>query len=59
MKRNKEDVLINNIMKLQYKIFNQEIYLKFIPITKKRLKKSIDLINNKNLSYIYNKYIFK
>ena len=39
------------------KELNQEWYLNFIPITKKRLNKSLDLINNKNLSRFYNKYI--
>ena len=32
-------------------------YLDFIPITKSRLKKSINLLNNKKLSEFYNKYI--
>ena len=37
---------------------NQDWYLEFIPITLQRLKKSINLTNNKNLINFYNKYIF-
>lgn len=37
---------------------NQSWYLDFIPITKKRLKKSIDFIDDKNLNKFYYKYIF-
>lgn len=39
--------------------FNQNAYLEYIPITLHRLKKSISIINNKNLNNFYNKYIFK
>ena len=37
---------------------NNNFYLKFIPITLARLKKSIKLVNNKNLNRFYNKYVF-
>lgn len=41
------------------KEYNQEWYLDFISITNYRLKKNINLSNNKNLIKFYNKYIFK
>ena len=33
-------------------------YLDFIPVTKKRLLKSINFLNNKSLNNFYHKYIF-
>ena len=36
----------------------EKSYLNFIPTTMKRLKESINLINNNKLSNFYNKYIF-
>lgn len=41
------------------KELKQDWYLDFIPITLKRLKKSIKLINDRKLTNFYNKYIFK
>jgi len=41
------------------KELNQNWYLKFISTTLNRLKKSINLYDNKNLIKFYNKYIFK
>ena len=38
--------------------FDQKFYLKFIPITLSRLKKSINFLDNNNLIKFYNKYIF-
>jgi aminoglycoside/choline kinase family phosphotransferase len=40
------------------KELKQDWYLDFIPITLKRLKKSIKLINDEKLTVFYNKYIF-
>ena len=40
------------------KELKQDCYLDFIPITLKRLKKSIKLINDKKIIDFYNKYIF-
>jgi len=40
------------------KELNQDWYLNFIPVTMKRLKKSIKLFNNTKLTNFYNKYIF-
>jgi aminoglycoside/choline kinase family phosphotransferase len=36
---------------------NQKNYIDYISVTKKRLNKSINLLNNKNLTNFYNKYI--
>ena len=38
---------------------NSELYLNFIYITKKRLRKSLNLLDNNNLTKFYNKYILK
>ena len=40
------------------KDYNQNHYLNFIPVTLARLKKSINLLDDKNLITFYNKYIF-
>jgi len=40
------------------KELKQKWYLDFIPITEKRLKKSITFLNNRQLTQFYNKYIF-
>ena len=40
------------------KEFERDSYLDFIPTTLKRLKKSLELINNKKLTFFYNRYIF-
>ena len=40
------------------KELKQDWYLDFLPVTLKRLKKSIKLLNDKKLSNFYNKYIF-
>ena len=40
------------------KELNQESYLNYIAITKIRLKKSINFVNDDNLTNFYNKYIF-
>ena len=41
------------------KEFNQKFYLKFIPITQQRLKKSLKMLNNNKLINFYNKYLFE
>jgi len=41
------------------KELKQDWYLDFIPVTLKRLRKSIKLINDKKLTDFYNRYIFK
>ena len=41
------------------KELNQDSYLKYIPVTLKRLEKSLDMLNNKNLSLFYKTYILK
>ena len=41
------------------KEFNQKFYLKFIPITQQRLKKSLKMLNNNKLTNFYNKYLFE
>ena len=40
------------------KDFGEKWYLDFIPVTKKRLLKSINFLNNKSLKNFYYKYIF-
>ena len=40
------------------KDLNKNFYLDFIPVTKKRLMKSLIFLNNDNLTQFYNKYIF-
>ena len=49
--------LLGRWIKLSQEL-NQSWYLDFIPVTIKRLRKSIDYINNKKLTKFYNKYIF-
>ena len=39
------------------KNFNQKFYLDYILVTKERLRKSLILLNNKNLNKFYNKYV--
>ena len=41
-----------------FKDFDKEWYLDFIPITKKRLLKSLKFLNNKKLKEFYNQHIF-
>ena len=41
------------------KELDQDSYLKYIPVTLRRLKKSLDILNDKNLSLFYKTYILK